>query len=149
MENVIVLATGNRNKYLELREVLGSLPVDLRGLADFDPAPEALEDGDTFEKNALKKALHYAKLFNVPCLADDSGLVVDALGGRPGVHSARYAGLGATDLANCERLLKEMADVDNRAAYFVCVLTLAAPNGASLSWEGRCAGEIIAEWRGE
>ena len=149
MEKVIVLATGNRNKYVELREVLGSLPVALRGLADFAPVPEAIEDGAAFGENALKKAHHYAKLFNAPCLADDSGLVVYALGGRPGVHSARYAGPAATDQANCERLLREMADVDNRAAHFVCALTLAVPRGASMSWEGRCDGVILTERRGE
>ncbi|MDR2550248.1 MAG: XTP/dITP diphosphatase [Desulfobulbus sp.] len=149
MENVIVLATGNRHKYVELRQVLGNLPLTLRGLADFSPVPEAVEDGATFDENAYKKAHHYAQAFNVPCLADDTGLAVDALGGQPGVHSARYAGPAATDRANCERLLRELADVDCRAARFVCVLTLAVPNGASLSWEGRCEGEIITEWRGE
>ncbi|WP_310601321.1 XTP/dITP diphosphatase [Desulfobulbus sp.] len=149
MENVIVLATGNRHKYAELRQVLGNLPLALRGLVDFAPVPEAVEDGVSFGENAYKKAHHYAQAYNVPCLADDTGLVVDALGGKPGVHSARYAGPGATDRANCERLLRELADVDRRTARFVCVLTLVAPNGASLSWEGRCEGEIITEWRGE
>jgi len=149
MENVIVLATGNRNKFAELRQVLGTLPVAIRGLADFPPVPEAVEDGATFQENAYKKASYYAKLFAVPCLADDSGLVVDALGGRPGVHSARYAGPAATDGANCERLLEEMAGLADRAAHFVCVLTLAAPNGAILSWEGRCDGEIISTRQGE
>lgn len=149
MENVIVLGTGNRNKFAELREALGHLPVTIRGIADFGPVPEAIEDGVSFRENAHKKAHHYAKLLAVPCLADDSGLVVDALDGKPGVHSARYAGDTATDWANCERLLREMAGVGNRAAHFVCVLTLAAPNGASLSWEGRRDGEIIAERRGE
>ncbi|MCL2457332.1 MAG: XTP/dITP diphosphatase [Desulfobulbus sp.] len=149
MENVIVLATGNQNKYVEMRQVLGNLPVALRGLADFAPVPEAIEDGATFGENALKKAHHYAKLFDAPSLADDSGLVVDALDGRPGVHSARYAGAAATDQDNCERLLWEMADVDHRAAHFVCVLTLAGPNGTSLSWEGRCDGVILAKQRGE
>jgi non-canonical purine NTP pyrophosphatase, rdgB/HAM1 family len=149
MEQVIVLATGNRNKYAELRETLGRLPVTMYGIADFDPVPEAVEDGITFRENAYKKASYYAKLFGLPCLADDSGLVVDALDGRPGVHSARYAGPAATDWMNCERLLKEMDGVGNRAAHFVCVLTLAATDGTSLSWEGRCSGEIISERRGE
>ncbi|MCL2789164.1 MAG: XTP/dITP diphosphatase [Desulfobulbus sp.] len=148
MENVIVLATGNRNKFVELRAVLGNFPVVIRGIDDFDPVPAAIEDGVTFRENAYKKAHHYARLFAAPCLADDSGLVVDALDGRPGVYSARYAGPGATDWANCERLLREMVNVDNRIAHFVCVLTLAMPGGAILSWEGRCGGEIIAERRG-
>ncbi len=149
MADTIVLATGNRHKFAELKEVLGGIPIEFRGLVDFAPAPEAIEDGATFAENACKKAVHYARLFGLPCLADDSGLVVDALAGRPGVHSARYAGPDATDRANCDLLLREMAGVGKRTARFVCVLTLATPNGASLSWEGRCEGEIIAERRGE
>jgi XTP/dITP diphosphohydrolase len=111
--------------------------------------PEAVEDGETFDDNAYKKALHYAKVLGVPCLADDSGLVVDALDGRPGVYSARYSGPEATDWSNCEKLLGEMEGQTNRSAHFVCVLSLATPAGPALTWEGRCAGELLAERRGE
>ena len=92
MDNIIVLATSNNNKLKEIQELLKGFPVAIKSLADFGPMPEAVEDGETFEENAYKKALHYAKVLGLPCLADDSGLAVDALDGRPGVYSARYAG---------------------------------------------------------
>ena len=149
MDNIIVLATRNKNKLKEIQELLKGFPVVIKSLADFGPMPEAVEDGETFDENAYKKAIHYAKVLGVPCLADDSGLAVDALDGRPGVYSARYAGPGATDWDNCEKLLGEMAGLTKRTAHFVCVLSLATPAGPALTWEGRCDGEIIHERRGE
>jgi XTP/dITP diphosphohydrolase len=149
MDNIIVLATSNKNKLNEIQELLKGYPVVIKSLADFGPMPEAVEDGDTFDENAYKKAIHYAKVLGVPCLADDSGLAVDALDGRPGVYSARYAGPGATDWDNCEKLLGEMAGLTKRTAHFVCVLSLATPAGPALTWEGRCDGEITHERRGE
>jgi len=148
MNDVIVLATGNRHKCEEMQAALRGLPVSLRPLADFDPLPAAIEDGTTFAHNAHAKAAHYAQLLGLPCLADDTGLVVDALDGRPGVHSARYAGPAATGAENCAKLLRAMAGRRNRSAHFACVLTLAAPDGQALSWEGRCDGEILADHRG-
>jgi len=149
MDNIIVLATSNKNKLKELQERFKGFPVVIKSLADFGPMPEAVEDGATFEENAYKKAFHYAKVLGLPCLADDSGLVVDALEGRPGVYSARYSGPEATDWDNCEKLLGEMASQGNRSAHFVCVLSLATPAGPALTWEGRCDGEIISERRGK
>ena len=149
MDNIIVLATSNTHKLQEFQEMLKDFPVSIKSLADFGPMPEAVEDGATFDANAYKKALHYAKVLGLPCLADDSGLVVDALEGRPGVYSARYSGPGATDWSNCEKLLGEMKGISNRSAHFVCVLSLATPAGPALTWEGRCDGEIITERRGE
>ena len=149
MDNIIVLATSNTHKLQEFQEMLKDFPVSIKSLADFGPMPEAVEDGATFDDNAYKKALHYAKVLGLPCLADDSGLVVDALEGRPGVYSARYSGPGATDWSNCEKLLGEMKGISNRSAHFVCVLSLATPAGPALTWEGRCDGEIITERRGE
>lgn len=149
MDNIIVLATNNKNKLKEIQEILKDFPVAIKSLSDFGPMPEAVEDGETFDDNAYKKALHYAKVLGVPCLADDSGLVVDALDGRPGVYSARYSGPEATDWKNCEKLLGEMEGQTNRSAHFVCVLSLATPAGPALTWEGRCNGELIAERRGE
>ena len=149
MDNIIVLATSNKNKLKEIQEILKDYPVAIKSLSDFGPMPEAVEDGETFDDNAYKKALHYAKVLGVPCLADDSGLVVDALDGRPGVYSARYSGPEATDWKNCEKLLGEMEGQTNRIAHFVCVLSLATPAGPALTWEGRCNGELIAERRGE
>ena len=149
MDNIIVLATSSKNKLKEIQEILKDFPVSIKSLADFGPMPEAIEDGATFEDNAYKKAIHYAKVLGLPCLADDSGLVVDALEGRPGVYSARYSGPRATDWSNCEKLLGEMAEQGNRSAHFVCVLSLATPAGPALTWEGRCDGELISERRGD
>lgn len=149
MDNIIVLATSNANKLKEFRELLKDAPVAIKSLADFGPMPEPVEDGATFDDNAYKKALHYAKVLGLPCLADDSGLAVDALDGRPGVYSARYSGPGATDWSNCDKLLAEMEGQANRSAHFVCVLSLATPGGPALTWEGRCDGELLTERRGE
>ena len=149
MMNIIVLATGNKNKVKEIRELLKDSPVEIKCIADYGPLPPVMEDGDTFEENAYKKAYHYARVLGLPCLADDSGLVVEALDGKPGVHSARYAGENATDLEKCDKLLREMQGKDNRKARFECVLSLATPGGPALTWEGSCEGEITAERHGE
>ena len=148
-KTMIVLATKNAGKLKEIQALLQDHAVDLKSLADFGPLPEAVEDGATFDDNAYKKALHYAKVLGVPCLADDSGLSVEALDGQPGVHSARYAGEHGNDAANCAKLLTEMADKSDRRAHFSCVLSLAVPSGPALTWEGRCDGEILTEARGE
>ncbi len=149
MYNIIVLATGNQNKVREIQNMLQDTPVQIKCLRDYGPLPEAVEDGETFDDNAYKKALHYARVLGLPCLADDSGLVVDALDGRPGVHSARYAGEGATDRENCDKLLQELEGKNDRKAHFECVLSLATPGGPALTWEGRCDGEITTSRRGE
>ena len=149
MDNIIVLATNNKNKVREFKELLKDSPIVIKCLQDFGPLPEAVEDGETFDDNAYKKSFHYARVLGVPCLADDSGLVVDALDGRPGVYSARYAGENVTDRENCDKLLEEMRDQKKRSAHFQCVLSLATPGGPALTWEGRCDGEITEERRGE
>lgn len=149
MLNIIVLATGNQNKVREIKELLKDAPVDIKCIADYGPLPEVIEDGDTFDENAYKKSSHYARVLGLPCLADDSGLVVDALDGKPGVHSARYAGENATDLEKCDKLLNEMKGKENRTAHFECVLSLATPGGPALTWEGRCDGRITNERHGE
>jgi len=148
MELIIVLATGNHHKCKEMQAVLRGLPVSVKSLADFAPLVEPVEDGATFAENACTKARHYAKALGLPCLADDSGLVVDGLGGRPGVFSSRYAGPAATDGENCRKLLAEMAGLEHRVAHFVSVLALAIPSGPALTWEGRCDGLIISAPRG-
>lgn len=149
MNSIIVLATSNENKVKELRALIKDVPVDIRCLKDFGPVPEAVEDGATFEENAYKKALHYARILGLPALADDSGLSVDALNGAPGVYSARYSGEKAADWDNCEKLLREMAGTTDRAARFECVLSLAVPHGPALTWEGRCEGRITEQRQGE
>jgi len=93
----IVIATRNKGKTAEIREMLKGFPVNIKNLDDFGPIPEIEEDGDTFDENAYKKASVTARILGIPALADDSGLLVEALDGAPGVHSARYAGENATD----------------------------------------------------
>ena len=148
MPQIIVLATRNQGKVEELREMLKDFPIDLRSLNDFGPIPEVVEDGATFDDNAYKKALFTAKVLGLPAMADDSGLVVEALDGAPGVYSARYAGDKATDADNVKKLLAELAGKENRNAAFECVISLAVPTGPALTYEGRCEGEILDAPRG-
>ena len=142
----LLVGTTNRGKLAEIGELVEGLP--LRSLRDFPGAPDVEEDADTFEGNAEKKALAYAKATGMPALADDSGLCVDALGGRPGVYSARYA--EGDDAARIEKLLGELANVpeDRRGAKFVCALCLAFPDGRKLTTRGECHGVITHAPRG-
>jgi XTP/dITP diphosphohydrolase len=139
---VLVLATRNLGKTRELRELLKDFPVEIKNLSDFGPIPYIEEDGTTFDENAFKKASFTAKVLGLPALADDSGLEVEALGGAPGVHSARYAGPGATDQEKSAKLLQEMKGKANRRAAFMCVISIAVPSGVALMYEGRCEGLI-------
>ncbi len=141
---ILVLATRNAGKTAEIRERLRDYPVDIKDLSEFGPIPEAVEDGATFEENAYKKASLTARVLGLPALADDSGLVVNALGGAPGVHSARYGGPGATDADRCARLLEAMKGQNDRSAAFACVISIAVPTGPALTYEARCEG-VIAE----
>lgn len=138
----IVLATRNPGKMVEIRDLLADFPVDVRDLNDFGPIPAIEEDGSTFDDNAYKKASLTARYLGLPALADDSGLCVDALGGDPGVHSARYAGDDANDTQRCMKLLNALEGNPNRKAYFECVLSLAVPDGPALTYEARCKGLI-------
>ncbi len=149
MLSMLVIATRNKNKLSEFREILKDLQIEIRSLDDFGPIPEAVEDGHTFDENAYKKALHTAKVLGLPAIADDSGLVVDALNGEPGVFSARYAGENATDEENCQKLLTALQGIDERRAHFQCVLSIAVPSGPALTYEGRCDGLILDERRGD
>lgn len=149
MVSMIVLATRNKNKVKEFQEILKDTDLELKSLDDFGPIPEAIEDGQTFDDNAYKKAIHTAKILGIPAIADDSGLVVDALNGEPGVFSARYAGPDATDADNCEKLLDQLNGKENRSAHFMCVISIAVPSGPALTYEGRCDGVILKEKRGE
>jgi XTP/dITP diphosphohydrolase len=139
---VLVLATRNLGKTRELRELLKDFPVEIKNLSDFGPIPYIEEDGTTFDENAFKKASFTAKVLGLPALADDSGLEVEALGGAPGVHSARYAGPNATDQEKSAKLLQEMEGKANRRAAFMCVISIAVPSGVALMYEGRCEGLI-------
>lgn len=144
----LVIATRNRAKSSEILALLHGFPVEVKDVADFGPIPEPREDGQTFEENAYKKALFTARVLGLPALADDSGLEVEALGGAPGVHSARYAGCQATDEDNNRKLLQAMKGQTHRKARFVCVLSLAVPMGPALTYEATCEGEITTEPRG-
>jgi XTP/dITP diphosphohydrolase len=141
----LVLASKNEGKTEELRELLADFPVELKSLRDFGPTPTAEEDGETFEDNAVRKARFFAKVLGLPALADDSGLMVEALGGAPGVRSSRYAGESATDSENNTKLLFDLENAENRSAAFVCVIAIAVPWGPSLIYEGRCEGSITRE----
>ena len=149
MVTLLILATTNTNKVKEFQEMLKDFPIEIRSLADFGPLPEAIEDGETFDDNAYKKAIHTAKILGFPAIADDSGLVVEALNGAPGVYSARYAGENATDKENIDKLLQDMQGIKNRRAAFQCVLSIAVPSGPALTYEGRCEGTLLEERRGE
>jgi XTP/dITP diphosphohydrolase len=151
MENMIslVLATRNPGKTAEIKELLKGYPVRIRNLDDFGPIPEVEEDGNTFDENAYKKASFAARVLGLPALADDSGLVVEALDGAPGVHSARYAGKAASDVQRCQKLLAELKGKTNRRAAFECVISIAAPTGPALTYQARCEGSITEEPAGE
>lgn len=149
MKPIIVLATRNAGKTKEIRTLLKDYPVELKNLDDFGPIPEVEEDGATFDDNAYKKAAFTAKVLGLPAMADDSGLSVHALDGRPGVRSARYAGDHATDKENLEKVLEELKDKKDRRAAFECIISIAVPTGAALTYEGRCEGEILETPRGE
>jgi len=155
----ILLASSNPGKCREIRQGLGDLPVDLVDLSDVSPMPEPVEDGETFAENARRKAQYYATRVGGWALADDSGLVVDALGGAPGVRSARYAAdacdadasRDVIDAANNRRLLAELEGTPDeaRTARFVCHLTLATPEAVLLEAFGVLEGRIAHEARGE
>lgn len=142
---ILVLATHNHGKTDEIRGLLKGFPIDIRNLDDFGPIPPIVEDGVTFEANAYKKAGLTARCLGFAALADDSGLVVDALDGAPGVLSARYAGDDATDEQRCQKLLEALGDAENRKARFECVISLAVPTGPALTFEARCEGFITRQ----
>jgi XTP/dITP diphosphohydrolase len=147
----LVIGSRNAKKLLELQDLLGDLGIELANLSARANIPDIEETGQTFEENARLKATGYAKATSDWVLADDSGLVVPALKGRPGIYSARYAGNQGDDAANNQKLLAELAPLpdDRRAAYYVCVAALAAPDGeVKAVAEGRCHGVIIKEPRG-
>lgn len=146
---ILVVATRNRGKSTEIRNFLKGFPVEIKDLNDFGPIPEVTEDGHTFEENAYKKASFTSKILGLPALADDSGLEAAALGGMPGVHSARYAGADATDGENNAKLLQALSGIADREARFCCVLSLAVPSGPALTYEATCKGTITEAPKGQ
>lgn len=142
---ILVLASRNKGKTAEIRELLKGYPIQIRNLDDFGPLPPIEEDGETFEANAYKKARMTARYLGFPALADDSGLCVDALDGAPGVYSARYGGEDASDAQRCQKLLEALGENQNRKARFECVLSLAVPTGPALTYEAACEGLIARQ----
>ncbi len=147
----LVVATKNAGKLKEIRRLLEARGVSVLGLDLFPEIPDVEEDGDTFAANAAKKAEMTAHVTGLPCLADDSGLVVDALKGLPGVHSARYAGADANDGSNNRKLLEEMVLVParQRQAAFCCVMALCLPDEVTRFFEGRVEGLILDQEQGD
>lgn len=147
----LVIATRNLGKITEYRALLDGLGLDLLTLDMSPDVPTVTEDAPTYRDNATAKATAIARHTHLPALADDSGLEVDALGGAPGVRSARFAGDGARDRDNVEKLLQSLAGIRDglRTARFRCVIVVARPDGALLSVEETCEGVIAAEVRGE
>ena len=149
--SLLVLASRNRKKSDEIRQLLQPRKIEVRGLSDFNDVPEVVEDGTTFAENAALKASQTARFLGLWTLGEDSGLCVDVLDGAPGVYSARFSGEQATDESNNEKLVSELAGVDEekRAAHYVCHVAVSDPAGdVKLSVEATCRGRILSEPRG-
>lgn len=149
----LLVATTNQGKFAEIQAILKSLPLRIVSLAQLVNPPAVVEDGASFEANALKKARVLARFAGIATLADDSGIEVDALGGAPGIYSARYGGAESDDEANNAKLLRELADVpaEKRTARFVCVLALCRPDTSGWDeWTVRdcCEGRIAGARKG-
>jgi XTP/dITP diphosphohydrolase len=151
MATRLMLATQNEHKVREIRELLADLDVEVAHIGEREDPPELTETGETFAENAREKALACAEATGLLSLADDSGLVVDALGGAPGVRSARYAGEDASQQDLIGKLLSELdgTPICDRSGRFVCALSLCAPEGEVGRWEGTVEGVITLEPRGE
>ena len=152
MRRKVILSSGNKHKVKEIRNILKDMPFDVvskdeMGFEDFD----VIEDGETLEENAFKKAFELSKLINGIIIADDTGLFVDALDGHPGVYSARYAGEHVSYIDNNNLLLKNLRDIpaEKRTAYFKTVVAVVLENGEHFMAEGICRGKIDFEPRGE
>ncbi len=148
MSETLILATGNTHKAEEIQLMLGS-EVEVKDLRSFPQITEIIEDADSFEGNADIKALTVSKLTDELIVADDSGLCVQALNGAPGVFSARYAGRNATMVENKARLLKNLDGISDRAAFFICVLSVVRCKKVIKRFRGECHGKIIYEEKGE
>ncbi len=149
MSRILLIGTGNLHKFGELSELLQGVPWELKALGDFDQISEPVEDGETFEVNALIKARYFSKHFDICCVADDSGLQVDALDGAPGIYSARYAGEGCTYKDNNAKLLDALDGNPVRSARFVCCAAFVNPNGQHHVETGTIEGAITEECRGD
>lgn len=148
MSKKLVIATRNAGKIVEFRRILDAISegaIDLVGIDQFPEIVDVEETGTTFEENALLKARYTAAMTGLPAISDDSGLCIDALGGSPGIFSARWAGRHGNDKANCEKVLDELREVtdEDRGAHFICVAALVMPDGREKVTEGRFEGTIL------
>jgi XTP/dITP diphosphohydrolase len=146
----LVIATQNLNKFKEMKDALGGLAWEIVPALDFPGFPEVIEDGQTLEENSLKKAESLSRFSGLSALADDTGLFVEALGGQPGVHSARFAGPNGNDIENVRKLLELLKDIppDRRQAYFKTIITLFHPDRPFQQAAGEIKGFITKEQRG-
>ena len=146
---IVIAATKNKGKIREIQSILGELGITVQSLSEAGIDCDAEENGKTFEENALIKARCAAALTDKAVIADDSGLCVDCLDGRPGIYSARYAGENATDADRIKKLLSEIGDSKNRDAKFVCAAAMVYPDGREIVVSGEVKGRIINEMRGD
>ena len=142
---VLVLATHNMGKKKEFELLFKKFLIEIKGLSEFERIPEFEEQGSTFKEIAINKAKFVSRTLNLPVLADDSGLVVEALNGQPGIFSARYAGKFATDHQNNLKLLENMEGKKNRNATFYCSIAISKPTDQILTYTGKCSGIILYE----
>lgn len=140
----ILVGSNNKKKRAEMQALLAEYGVELVTPSDFGLSLEPVEDGSTFEENSLIKASAFAEASGLPCISDDSGLEVTALGGRPGIYSARYGGENASDADKINKLLGELEGAEDRSARFVCVVTYCEPNGKVIQARGECCGTILS-----
>ena len=145
----LILASNNAHKLMEIRAILGSEFDEILSMKEAGIVHETVEDGSTFLENAEKKAREIMEISGCCALADDSGLCVEALGGAPGIYSARYAGEHGDDKANNRKLLRELEGVEDRRAHFACAMVLVRPDGSVVRAEGRMDGVIAFEESGE
>jgi XTP/dITP diphosphohydrolase len=143
-----ILASRNVGKIKEFKILLRGLVKKMTSLCELDSVPDIIENGNTYSENALKKARHISIVTNKICLADDSGLEVEAIQGKPGTFSSRFAGDRSSDEENIGKLLSELVNKSNRKACFVCSLALVFPDGRELIAEGKCEGIILDKPRG-
>ena len=146
-----IVATHNQDKLKEIKEILQDFPFEVSDLSSLGYHEEIVEDGKTFAENALLKATYYMKATGLPCLADDSGIAADALGGRPGVYSARYAGLDCDDEANNQKLIADLAAFppEQWTVHYICSLVLIWPDGRIVTAEGSCDGVLRDFYAGD
>ncbi|MCP4481781.1 MAG: XTP/dITP diphosphatase [bacterium] len=144
----ILIATSNQSKLKEIQNYFADLSIEFISLKQFPEMPEVIEDADTLKGNAIKKAVETAEVTGFATISDDTGLEVEALGGRPGVYSARYAGENVSYEANNKKLLNNLAGVSNRKAVFKTVMALVFPHGDIQMVTGECQGEILSKFKG-